>query len=346
MSHPFSLSQLGWKAFYQQQLSLEEWETYTPCRVMAQHRSGLELLSESGPLTLPSNPNMPDLTVGDWILIDANGIFIRVLERLSTFSRKASGSKVSTQLIAANIDTLFIVCSLNHDFNLSRLERYLALAKENQVEAIVVLSKSDCCDDPSLYIKQTQSLDPLMIVEAVNGLDPLSIDALRPWCKGGKTVAFVGSSGVGKSTLVNALLNTSIQDTGSVRGDDSKGRHTTTGRSLHLMESGGLLLDTPGMREIQLADCEQGIEQAFAEILTLADSCQFSNCQHHSEPGCSVKAAIESGDLDERRLNNYFKLMREQAFNSASLAEKRAHYRKQSRFYRSVMSEAKHRKKK
>ena len=345
MSNFYSLAQMGWKPFFQQQLSIEEWERYTIARVTEQHRSNIELITEAGKRQLPIVSEMPTLTVGDWVLLDSNGRIHRLLERLSLFSRKASGSKVVTQLIAANIDTVFVVCSLNSNFNLNRIERYLALANEAGVEPVVVLTKSDCCKNTAFYLQQVQSLDHLLMVEAVNGLDPTSVKVLETWCSNGKTVAFLGSSGVGKSTLVNTLLGLATQKTGSIREEDSKGRHTTTTRSLHLMPIGGLLLDTPGMRELQLTDCEQGIETTFSEISELANQCRFADCHHQDEPGCAIQAAIDEGTLDKRRLVNYLKLMREQALNSASLAEKRAKDRNLSRYYRSVQSEARQRKK-
>ena len=345
MTTSISLTQLGWSPFFQQQLSLEEWDIHDVGRVIGHHRSNIEVMTEHGKQVLPLSSKMPLLTVGDWVLLDADGRFHRALDRLSLFSRKASGSRVAEQLIAANIDTVFVVCSLNDDFNLNRIERYLALAADAGVEPVVVLTKSDCCDDPQAYVRQVQSLNALLMVEAVNALDPISTKALESWCGTGQTVAFLGSSGVGKSTLINTLLGQARQATAAIRVDDSKGRHTTTARSLHLMPTGAMLLDTPGMRELQLADCEQGVSEAFADISELAAQCRFADCQHQDEPGCSIRAAIQSGRLDERRLVNYRKLIREQALNRASLAEKRARDRSLGRYYRAVQTAARHRKK-
>lgn len=338
MTHQYSLFQLGWQHFFQQQLTLEEWETFSVARVAGQQRSVIHLLTAHGKQTLSITASMPAFTVGDWIVLDSEGKFQRLLERSSLFSRKAAGTKVTTQLIASNIDTVFVVCSMNQDFNLNRIERYSALANEAGVEAVLVLTKEDLCDNPEDYMEQVQALDPLLDVLTVNCLDPVSVNRLNIGCVAGKTVALLGSSGVGKSTLINTLSGMEVQRTHSIREDDDKGRHTTTGRSLHLLPAGGILLDTPGMRELQLADCEHGVEETFAEIVALAAHCRFSDCSHQSEPGCAVRAAIEAGSMDERRLSSYLKLMREQAFNQASLAEKRAREREFGRYVRTVQA--------
>lgn len=337
MSSHYTLAQLGWNHSFQQQLSLEEYEACTPVRVFAQQRSLLRLIGEEGELTLPVTTHMPPVTVGDWLLLDTEAHFQRLLERRSLFSRKAAGTQASRQLIAANIDTVFVVSSMNLDFNLNRFERYLALANEADVEAVIVLTKVDGCTQPQQYLEQAQRLGAALDVVAVNSLEPESVAQLLPWCRPGRTVAFLGSSGVGKSTLINTLSGQSLLRTQGIREDDDKGRHTTTGRSLHLLPSGALLLDTPGMRELQLADCEHGIDETFAEITALVQQCRFADCRHQSEPGCAVRAAIEAGELDERRLESYLKLMREQAFNSATLAERRAQDKEFGRHVRSVM---------
>ncbi|MEZ9039960.1 MULTISPECIES: ribosome small subunit-dependent GTPase A [unclassified Vibrio] len=344
-SHPMSLQQLGWQPVFQQQLTLEDYDHSVIARIVAHHRNGYTLASEQGEIVLPIHQNQPAMTVGDWVILNSELQFDRLLERQSLFSRKAAGSRVAEQYISANIDTVFIVVSLNNDFNLSRIERYLALANEAQVEAVIVLTKKDLCDDYEDKVQQVQSLDPMLMIEAVNSLDQDSTQVLSPWCKIGKTVALMGSSGVGKSTLVNSLLGEASQATGGIREDDSKGRHTTTSRSLHLLASGGLLLDTPGMRELQLAECAEGVSETFSDVEELAMHCRFSDCHHESEPGCKIRAAIESGELSERRFTNYQKLLREQARNGASLAEQRANSKQLSKMYKTVQSESRNLKK-
>ncbi|MBL4827562.1 MAG: ribosome small subunit-dependent GTPase A [Spongiibacteraceae bacterium] len=345
MSTMFTLSQLGWRPFFQQQLSLEEWGEVLVARVMAQHRSGCLVATQHSTFNLIPTAEMDEMTVGDWVLLDSNKGFIRLLDRLSVFRRKAAGSKRKAQLTAANVDTVFVVCSLNDDFNLNRIERYLALVHEAGAEPVIVLSKRDCCDDPDVYIQQLRRLDSLLMVEAVNGLDRASVAVLESWCAVGKTLAFLGSSGVGKSTIINALLGGEFQRTHTIREDDSKGRHTTTGRVMQLMPSGALLLDTPGMRELHLVACEQGIESTFSDITLLAERCRFSDCQHQCEPGCAVLAEVELGSLETRRLENYHKLKREQAQSTASLAELRHRDRSVTKLHSSFQKNTQVRKK-
>lgn len=323
MNNNFSLYQLGWQPFFQQQLSLAELESNNIARVIAHHRTHYVLQAEAEQVELAITSNLPNLTVGDWLLLDQNMMYCRQLERKSVFKRKSPGSKVAEQLIAANVDTLFIVCSLNHDFNLSRIERFLALAHEAMVEPVVVLTKRDLCQDVLDKKRLVQELDMSLIVEAVNSLDDKTVAVLEPWCGSGKTVSFTGSSGVGKSTLVNTLLGKQVQQTAGIREDDSKGRHTTRARVMSFLEAGGAIIDMPGMRELQLMDCEEGVHHTFEDIERLANSCKFSDCSHQGEPGCAIQAAIDNGEIEQRRLMNYRKLLSEQQRNSATLKEKR-----------------------
>ncbi|NLS11947.1 ribosome small subunit-dependent GTPase A [Vibrio sp. SM6] len=319
-----TLQQLGWKPFFQQQLSLEDLTEYHIGRVIEQHRDRVVVMFEQGQKSVTFTSTDDRVCVGDWLLFDAQNRMHRRLERQSLFERKAPGSKVDTQLIASNIDTVMIVSSLNHDFSLCRIERYLTLAREAMVEPVILLTKADLCESADEKRAQVQQLDPLLDVRTLNALDEHDIQSLGTYCHQGKTLAFLGSSGVGKSTLVNGLLGFESMQTGSIREEDSKGRHTTTHRALKLLPNGGLLMDTPGMRELQLGSSEQGVSETFAEISALASQCRFSDCSHQNEPGCAVQRALERGDLTERRLNSYQKLLQEQAVNGATLAEKRS----------------------
>ena len=340
MNQNYSLRQLGWQPYYQQQLSLEEYEQTNCARITAHHRSEYVAQLESQRIALPITNNLPVMTVGDWVLLDSDNRFIRQLDRQSLFSRKGAGSQIKQQHISANIDTLFIVSSLNQDFNLSRLERYLALAHDTEVEPVVVLTKTDLCQDAADKIAQVRALDPLLMVIAVNGLLDQAAETLSPWCKTGKTVSFVGSSGVGKSTLINRLLGEEVTFTNGIREDDDKGKHTTTSRSLHISENKGVIIDTPGMRELQLIGCEDGIQNTFADIESLAKQCRFNDCHHVDEPNCAVLQAIVKEELDSRRLNNYQKLLREQAHNNASLKQQKDKGKQLSKMYKRVLTES------
>lgn len=340
-----SLPDLGWSHFFQQQLSLEEWEATTPARVLAVHRNSMDVASEHGSrvITLPGHWHLRDPedlpTVGDWLLLNASSHQAqRILERKSFFRRKAAGSESKVQLIAANVDTLFVVTSCNQDFNLSRLERYLALGLEAKVEPVLVLTKADMVEDTSGYQRQAMSLRPGLAVVTVNALDPSSAASLVPWCTSGRTVVLVGSSGVGKSTLINTLCGASRQETAAIREDDARGRHTTTSRTLHPLPGGGLLIDSPGLRELQLSDCERGVSSLFEDIEELAQGCRFNDCLHRHEDDCAVKAAVARGDLSPRRLASYQKLMAEQQRNAESIAEKRRRERDFCKHVRSVLA--------
>jgi ribosome biogenesis GTPase len=211
---------------------------------------------------------------------------------------------------------------------------------ESGAEPVVLLSKSDRAEIPQNFVDQVRALDPFLMVEAINCLEEKSVNKLSPWIKKGVTIAVLGSSGVGKSTLLNTLLGEKRQSTSGIRENDDKGRHTTTRRSLISLQAGGMILDTPGMREIQMADCKDGIATTFADIEAYAEQCKFSDCQHQTEPGCAVQQAIVSGDLEQRRLNNYLKLLREEAFNSASLSERRSSDKALGKYYKHTLTEA------
>jgi ribosome biogenesis GTPase len=340
MSNLTSLTDLGWQSFFQQQLSLNDLDESIPARVVEQHKSEIAVATENGVFNIHLLAGMPEMVVGDWLLLDDQHHVLRMLDRKTTFSRKAAGSKLKRQLISANVDTAFIVSSMNDDFSLNRIERFLSLVNESGAEPVVVLSKSDQAVRPQAFIEQVHSLDPFLMVEAVNCLDRGSVDQLSSWIKAGTTIAVLGSSGVGKSTLINTLLGENRQSTGDIREDDDKGRHTTTRRSLVPLSSGGMILDTPGMREIQIADCKEGIATTFSDIEAFAEQCKFSDCRHQAEPGCAVQKAIAGGDLDQRRLDNYLKLLREEAYNSASLAERRSSDKALGKYYKSTLSKA------
>ena len=323
------LYQLGWCPFFQQQLDEQERENCVPGRVTAVHRSGLNITTQSKEINIAlagkwfELPSEQRPTIGDWVLLDAELALIeRLLERKSLFKRMGAGNNPELQLLGANIDTLFVVSSCNEEFNLSRLERFLSLGTDALVETVVVLTKADLAESTDQFVDETRKLTSVTHVEVVNALDPETLKGVLNWCEEGQTVALVGSSGVGKSTLLNTLSASDVQLTGDVRDSDKHGRHTTSHRSLHLLPGGGLVLDSPGMRELQMADSDSGLAELFDDIDALAMQCKFSDCAHNSEPGCRVTEAIESGEIEARRLDSYLKLRREQQFANETIAER------------------------
>ena len=345
----FTLQELGWQNHFEQQVSLDQTELVR-ARVVAHHGSNLIFLSESGELSVPTsiveNRNADESSgaaVGDWYLLDPNDYRgVLRLERKTVMARKAAGETVKPQLIAANFDTVFVVSSCNQEFNLSRLERYLALVLESEAIPVIVLTKSDLCEDPTALRRDAENLHPGLIVETLDAREPEQAEVLNEWCGTGKTICLLGSSGVGKSTLANALGGHELK-TGGIREDDDKGRHTTTSRSMHRLLAGGWLIDNPGMRELQLPECESGVQELFADIVDLTSHCRFRNCSHQGDAGCALEAAVDDGSLESRRLQNYLKLLAEQARNATSLAERREKDRKMGQFYKSVIQEKKNR---
>jgi ribosome biogenesis GTPase len=331
------LGELGWSPFFQQQLSLDEAEQAMPARVVEVQRTGLRVLSRVGEHEVVLGgrwfTGVPESrpTVGDWLLLDTTGSAQRLLDRSSVFKRIAPGGRGEIQLLAANVDVAFVVSSCNDEFNPSRLERYLALAIDAQVDPVIVLTKMDLAEDADAYVDAARAIRAGLNVEVVNALDAATLTGVRAWCRVGQTVALMGSSGVGKSTLLNTLTGDDVQETGAIREADGRGRHTTSHRSLHLLPGGGLLLDSPGMRELQIVDSEHGVAQMFEDIDELTLQCRFSDCAHDSEPDCAIRAALLDGTLDERRLANYYKLRREDAHNTESVAERHQRVRQWSK---------------
>ncbi|MEX0327574.1 MAG: ribosome small subunit-dependent GTPase A [Ruegeria sp.] len=338
----YSLSDLGWSTHFAAQHAADP--SFAPFRISAVHRDRLIGISPDGetPLLTP-NRSSGDFTVGDWVLVDENQRVQHLLERRSVLQRRAAGTGAEPQLIAANVDVLFIVSSCNADFNLPRLERYLALAHQAGCYPVVVLTKADTCEDPGSYVTRAEELGPFLTVLAINAFRPEDIAQVLSWCPKGQTGALVGSSGVGKTTLANGM--TGHRDaTAPIREDDARGRHTTTARAVRRLRNGGWLIDTPGMRALRLMDAQEGVDEVFSDVAELASACRFSDCQHISEPGCAVQKAIAEGSLDPSRLERWRKLRREDRRNSETVAQSRARNKAFGKMVRSVMLDKKSRK--
>lgn len=313
-----SLDDYGWSPHFQRQLSDSDAGTL-PVRAVAVHRDALDVAGpgfEGRIAGLARRDDGQTVTVGDWLLIDAARRAVRLLDRRSVFARKAAGTGRGVQLLGANIDTMLLLTSANQDFNPARLERFLALASEARVTPVVLITKADLTADVAPYVAAVRELMPGISVEAFDARSADAARQLEPWFARGKTLVLLGSSGVGKSTLVNSLMGRLLQETQGVRGADDKGRHTTSGRSLHRLANGAWLMDTPGIRELQLIDAGEGIDEVFDDVVQAAAACRFSNCSHTNEPGCAVQAALSAGTLDAPRLARYRKLQGEERENA------------------------------
>jgi ribosome biogenesis GTPase / thiamine phosphate phosphatase len=328
-----TLADLGWNHGLEQDFEQRRIPDSLPGRVASEHRGSYDVFTEQGPVQAEVSGrfrNQPDTgarfpAVGDWVIVtvlqaEAKGIIHAILPERSRFSRQAaggrervSGGRTQEQIVAANVDTVFIVGALDEgrSSNVRRIERYLTLAWNSGATPVVVLNKADLCSDVPGFISSLETATAGINVHAVSAVKHDGLEALRQYIRPGTTVAFLGSSGVGKSALINALLGFERQEVQEVRGRDYTGRHTTTSRELILMPGGGTAIDTPGMREIQMWAGEDDLGETFQDISTLAAKCRFRDCSHQSEPGCAVRAAIDRGDLDASRLDSYEKLQAE-----------------------------------
>lgn len=329
------LTALGWNAFFETSFQPYRERVHFAGRVAVEERGAYRLYTELGELNArvrgklrfdsESAADFP--AVGDWVAVsirerDGLAQIHAVLPRQSRFSRKAAGANSEEQVVAANIDTVFLVQGLDHDFNLRRLERYLVAAFESNAAPVVILSKADLCEDVGQKIADAESVAPGTPVHAISSVSGQGLEAVDQYILPGITVAFLGSSGAGKSTLINRIVGEEVQKTAEVREHDSRGRHTTTHRELLVLKTGGLLIDTPGMRELQLWDAGGSLGEAFSDVESIAAACYFTNCRHQNEPGCAVREALGDGSLDADRYQSYLKLERELEYLDSRMDER------------------------
>ena len=337
-----SILRWGWNNYFEAVWKDAERGTAVPARVIAQSRGAWRVAGDfgecpseaAGKLRLATEEGADWPAVGDWVAVElrdqASAAQIHeVLPRRSRFVRKVAGRKIAEQVIAANVDIALLVSALDDDFNPRRVERYLTQCWESSAKPVIVLNKTDVCQMPQEKIREMEKVAVGVAVCGVSARTGQGFDELEKHMARGETLVLLGSSGVGKSTIVNCLLGGAVQDVQEVRESDSRGRHTTTARELFALPGGALLMDTPGLRELQLWDADEGISQTFADIESLAARCHFGNCRHHGEPGCAVQAAIDSGELEAGRLENWRKLQREQAFLKRKVDPEASHNEKQ-----------------
>lgn len=322
-----NLQELGWDSFFEKHFNPYKEKDFLPARIAVKQGNVYVVYSELGELAgkvtgrfkhnARSQSDFP--TVGDWVAVKGNPRTQRmtihgVLPRRTKFSRKmvsTEGRVVEEQVISANIDIVFLIVGLDADFNIRRIERYLTIVQGSGARVVIILNKTDLCDSVDECIKEVEAIAPGTPIHAVCALKRETLEPLLTYVAPGETVTLVGSSGVGKSTIINTILGTERQKVGAVREKDGRGRHITAKRELIILPAGGIVIDNPGMRSVPLWGDQKGLEETFDDIVELTRQCKFTDCQHRTEPGCAIKKALEDGALDRDRYNNYLRLQRE-----------------------------------
>ena len=342
-----TLEDYGWDQFFADSFEPFAAEGFEPGRVALQHNRALMLYTAAGETQAETTGRLRYLArgtedlpaVGDWVVIkrtrdeEGHAKVHEILPRRSKFSRRAAGSETAEQIVAANVNTVFLVTGLDNDYNPRRVERYLIMAWESGAEPVVVLNKADLVEEAEEMRREIERVAPGVKVLALSAKRGVGVEQLLPYVGRGRTVALMGSSGTGKSTITNRLLGEEVQRTAEVRLADARGRHTTTHRELFVLPGGGLVLDTPGMRELQLLVSERGLRETFDDIEEIAAGCRFTDCRHEGEPGCAVRVALESGELDAERYANYRKMGAEMR-HAATLVDQRKAQDEKSRVKR------------
>ncbi len=326
-----NLQTYGWNTIYEEDWKVRNTEpkllNCVPGRITLEHKRMYRVITETGEwLSVCSGALQHEAVdrkdfpaIGDWVAVEKmpgedRGIIHSLLPRTSIFSRKAAGTSITEQIIAVNVDIVFLVMSMNQDFNERRLERYLVATYDSGATPVVVLTKSDVCENPSTYVDAAKAIALGADVIAVSSVTGEGIDELTPLIENGKTATLLGSSGVGKSSLTNSICGTATMAVQTIRENDAKGRHTTTHRELVVIPTGGVLIDTPGMREFQLWENNDSLESGFKDIESLMSLCKFNDCQHQNEPGCAIQQALDDGTLPLERYTSYKKLQKELAY--------------------------------
>lgn len=340
-----TLKQYGYDKFFQNAFAKEYSAPLCPARILAEHRSQYIIMTEQGekPAALSGKyrfcaeqpGELP--VVGDFVAVQMaqtgdRGVIAGTLPRKTCLLRRDAWHAAGVQLLCANIDTVFICMSLNKDFKLSRIERYLVLIKESGARAAVVLTKADLCRDGEIKQALCEAVCREVPVHLVSAVTGQGLEGLLPYFAAGQTVAALGSSGVGKSTLVNALFGQEIMETAEIREDDSRGRHTTVHRQILLLPSGGLYLDTPGLREVGIAQAEDAVSELYSDIEALEGQCRFRDCRHGGEPGCAVREAIDRGELSEKQWQKYVQFKKEARYSQ----DKGAYLREKTQRFKDI----------
>jgi len=320
----WSLSELGWSERFAQAFEPLARPNVIPGRVTLEHKHIYRVLTEhgerlaraAGRLRHRASAPVEYPAVGDWVALRLNpgelrGSILQILPRFSRFSRKVPGELTQEQVVAANIDTVFLAMGLDADYNLRRIERYLVTGWRSGAQPVVLLTKADLCDDVEARVREVEALSAGAPVHATTAMSEGGVDIVRRYLEPGRTVAILGSSGVGKSTLINRLAGKELLRTGDLTADARRGRHTTTHREMIVLPGGGLIIDTPGLRELQLWEAGDSLGSAFPDIAALAEGCHFADCAHDTEPRCAVRRAVEEGRLAPDRLDGYLKLQAE-----------------------------------